>query len=354
MQAGDPSLTTGVRGLDELLKGILPGDNIVWQVDTVGDYMAFATPYCRAAKASGRRLIYFRFARHEPLLPADFGAEVHELRPEEGFESFIADIHGVIEEAGRGAFYVFDCLSDLAADWYSDQMLGNFFMLTCPYLFDLETVTYFGLLRDFHSSHATRAIGETTQLLLDVYRHREKLYVRPLKVQHRYSPTIEMLHVWEGDEFRPVTSSAAVSEVLNSGRWDRSLDSEVSIGSWERAFQQAEGLVESIRRGDTHPDSGKELVDRLVRMMISRDDGMIERVERFFTIEDIVKIRKRMMGTGLIGGKTPKSSRLTTPSSSARMSSTPISSETVCGGCVRISAIRKRSSTGRIRPGRTS
>jgi hypothetical protein len=304
MQAGDPSLTTGVRGLDELLKGILPGDNIVWQVDTVGDYMAFATPYCRAAKASGRRLIYFRFARHEPLLPADFGAEVHELRPEEGFESFIADIHGVIEEAGRGAFYVFDCLSDLAADWYSDQMLGNFFMLTCPYLFDLETVTYFGLLRDFHSSHATRAIGETTQLLLDVYRHREKLYVRPLKVQHRYSPTIEMLHVWEGDEFRPVTSSAAVSEVLNSGRWDRSLDSEVSIGSWERAFQQAEGLVESIRRGDTHPDSGKELVDRLVRMMISRDDGMIERVERFFTIEDIVKIRKRMMGTGLIGGKT--------------------------------------------------
>jgi hypothetical protein len=287
-----------------LLKGILPGDNIVWQVDTVGDYMAFATPYCRAAKASGRRLIYFRFARHEPLLPADFGAEVHELRPEEGFESFIADIHGVIEEAGRGAFYVFDCLSDLAADWYSDQMLGNFFMLTCPYLFDLETVTYFGLLRDFHSSHATRAIGETTQLLLDVYRHREKLYVRPLKVQHRYSPTIEMLHVWEGDEFRPVTSSAAVSEVLNSGRWDRSLDSEVSIGSWERAFQQAEGLVESIRRGDTHPDSGKELVDRLVRMMISRDDGMIERVERFFTIEDIVKIRKRMMGTGLIGGKT--------------------------------------------------
>ena len=122
----------------------------------------------------------------------DDGLFVHGLSPEDGFESFIADIHRVIEEAGRGTFYVFDCLSDLAVDWYSDQMLGNFFMLTCPYLYDLETVTYFGLLRNRHSSRATGAISETTQLLLDVYRHDGTLYVRPLKVQHRYSPTMDM------------------------------------------------------------------------------------------------------------------------------------------------------------------
>jgi hypothetical protein len=220
MQPADPSLTTGLPGLDGLLKGILPGDNIVWQVDAIEDYVAFSVPYCEAAKRSGRRLVYFRFAKHEPLLPGDFGAEVHELRPEDGFESFIAGIHRVIEEAGRGTFYVFDCLSDLAVDWYSDQMLANFFVLTCPYLYDLETITYFGLLRNRHSSYATSAISQTTQLLLDVYRHDGTLYVRPLKVQHRYSPTIEMLHVWEGDEFEPVVSSAVVSEVLTSGRWE--------------------------------------------------------------------------------------------------------------------------------------
>ena len=37
MQPADPSLTTGVHGLDGMLKGILPGDNIVWQVDTIDD-----------------------------------------------------------------------------------------------------------------------------------------------------------------------------------------------------------------------------------------------------------------------------------------------------------------------------
>jgi hypothetical protein len=30
------------------------------------------------------------------------------------------EIHRVIETAGRGAYYVFDCLSELATDWYSD------------------------------------------------------------------------------------------------------------------------------------------------------------------------------------------------------------------------------------------
>ena len=108
--------------------------------------------------------------------------------------------------------YVFDCLSELAADWYSDQMLGNFFMLTCPYLYDLETVAYFALFRNSHSSRAIRPITETTQLFLDVYRHAGDLYVHPIKVQHRYSPTMNMLHVWEGDEFRPVTSSVLISD----------------------------------------------------------------------------------------------------------------------------------------------
>jgi hypothetical protein len=286
-----------------MLKGILPGDNIVWQVDTIEDYLAFATPYCEAARRSERRLIYFRFAKHEPLLPPDFGAEIHELHPEVGFESFIADIHRVIKEAGWGAFYLFDCLSDLAVDWYSDQMLGNFFMLTCPYLYDLQTVTYFALLRNRHSSHATRAIASTTQLLLDVYHHDEALYLRPLKVQHRYSPTMEMLHVWEGDEFKPVTSSAVVSAVLTSGEWAGGLASDIGTGSWDRAFIQAEGLIESIRRGNARAEEGRPLLNRLLRMVMSRDEGMLELAERHLSLEDIVKVRRRMIGTGLIGGK---------------------------------------------------
>ncbi|MBP1684881.1 MAG: hypothetical protein H6Q33_1024, partial [Deltaproteobacteria bacterium] len=164
-------LSTGLPSLDRVIQGVMAGDNIVWQVDAIEDYAAFVQPFYTDALSRGRRLIYFRFARHPPLVPDGVGAAIHHLSPELGFETFTAEIHRVIEHAGRGAFYVFDSLSDLAADWYSDLMLGNFFMVTCPYLFELQTVTYFALRRGHHLIDAVSAIRDTTQILIDVYRH---------------------------------------------------------------------------------------------------------------------------------------------------------------------------------------
>ena len=62
-------LTTGLPGLDKVLRGIMPGDNIVWQVESIADYKALVTPYAEAALKAHRRLIYFRFATHETTDP---------------------------------------------------------------------------------------------------------------------------------------------------------------------------------------------------------------------------------------------------------------------------------------------
>jgi hypothetical protein len=299
----DAGLTTGLPGLDRVLKGVLIGDNIVWQVDSIEEYRELVTPYCEAAVQNERKLVYFRFARHEALVSAEDGAEVYEFDPEEGFENFIASIHGVIEKTGHGAFYVFDCLSRLAIDWYSDEMLGNFFMLTCPYLFDVETVAYFGIFRNYHTTQAISPILETTQLFLDVYRHKDELYVRPIKAQHRYSPTMNMLHVRHEEKFLPVTSSAVISEILTSAKWS-GLHSDSSQGFWESSFLQARELLKSGEYRPDLPEKGKLLYERLVRMVISRDESMQKLIYRYFTLQDILDIRKRMIGTGLIGGKT--------------------------------------------------
>jgi pyruvate, water dikinase len=299
----DPTMTTGLPGLDKVLKGLLAGDNVVWQVDSVEDYRAVVAPYCRAAVANGKKLVYFRFARHEPLVGAESGAEVHELTSEQGFENFIADIHAVIQRAGTGAFYVFDCLSKLAADWYSDRMLANFFMLTCPYLYDLEAVAYFALYRNYHTVHALEPVQETTQLFLDVYRHKDELYIRPVKVQHRYSPTMNMLHVWRGEEFPTITSSAVISEILTSAQWS-GLAYDSSAGFWETQFLRAREMLQSGEYRPDIPGRGRDLYDTLVRMIVSRDDDMQRLISRYLDLQDLLDIRKRMIGTGLIGGKT--------------------------------------------------
>ena len=187
-----------------MLKGLIPGDNIVYRVPGLADYTPFIGPYCAAARRGGEAdLLPLRQARPARARPTA-GAEVCRLDPAAGFEAFITGVHKTIERTGRGGYYVFDCLTDLAADWYSDPMLGNFFMLTCPYLYDVEAIAIFAVLRNRHSSQATEPIAETAQIVLDVYHHKDRLYLHPLKVQQRYSPTMYMLHARNGDDFVPV------------------------------------------------------------------------------------------------------------------------------------------------------
>jgi len=298
----EPLLTTGLPGLDSVLKGLLPGDNIVWEAVSVADYRPFVDPYVRAALDNGRPLVYFRFAHHDPLVADDTGVRAHVLHPEQGFETFINEVRGTIRQMGRGAHYLFDCLSDLAVDWYSDLMLANFFMLTCPFLFDLETITYFALLRNSHSAHATRVIAETTQLLLDVHCHRGTLYVHPLKVQHRYSGTMHMLHAWEGDQFLPVVRSADISQILTKEPWYRSGPAQQQLGLWNRTFIEAMDALEEDGPSARTPRV-VELTRRLLRMAVTRDARVLSLAERYLDLADLLAIGQRMVGTGLIGGK---------------------------------------------------
>ncbi len=296
--------STGLAGLDKILKGLRLGDNIVLQVDSISDYAPFVIPYCRQALREGRKIIYFRFAHHEQLLEDDCGAEIIRLDPQVGFESFAAEIHRKIGGAGRGAYYVFDCLSDLAADWYSDLMLGNFFMVTCPYLYELDTITYFALLRHRHWSETVASIRDTTQLLIDVHRHRGNLYVHPLKVWKRDSPTMYFPHVWAEDEFRTVTESATIADLFASTSQPEVGSAARDIDMWNRVFFQAQDALARQARGEALFLETDELFERLLRMMVTRDARLLKLAKRYLKLSDLLGIRKRMLGTGLIGGKS--------------------------------------------------
>jgi pyruvate, water dikinase len=297
-------LTTGLPSLDRILRGLIPGDNIVWHVDSVEDYLPFVRPYCQAALEHASKLVYFRFARHAPLLPDDFGAEIHHLDPKAGFEQFIGGIHKVIGETGRGGYYLFDCLSDLAEDWYSDRMLGNFFMLTCPYLYDVEAIACFALLENYHSPHAAATIAETAQILLDVYHRKGSLYIHPTKVQHRHSPTMYMLHAWKGEEFVPVTDSSTIAEILTSIPWVGSESSRALMGVWSRTLLQAEEVMNPPEHDECSVALAKELTRRLLKMMVTRDERFLALAEKHFNLAELVELSRRMIGSGLIGGKS--------------------------------------------------
>ncbi|TAH45009.1 MAG: pyruvate, phosphate dikinase [Betaproteobacteria bacterium] len=297
--------TTGLPGLDAVLRGVQRGDNIVWQIQSLDEYLALVQPYARAARTQRRRLIYFRFASHAPLLDAEEGVEIHHPQPQDGFDAFVDQVHSVIEAAGRETMYVFDCLSELAEAWQSDRMMGNFFRLTCPRLFDLDTVTYFGVYRNIHAADGMDTITDTTQYLLDVFRCRGRLYIRPIKVQHRSAAVMNLIHAWEeGDCFRAVADSGTVSEILAGSGW-AGLEGSAVVSHWDRQFATARGLVAWRQAGEGGGLVADEAASfaRLSRLLFPEDEGLLRLIERYMWLEDLLAIRARMIGIGSIGGK---------------------------------------------------
>lgn len=253
--------------------------------------------------AAQRHLVYFRFADHPPLLSEGANGEEFRFDPSLGFESFVRGVHDVIERAGRGAIYVFDCLSYLADTWGSDQSLGNFFALMCPRLFDLDTVTYFGLYRDRHSAYALDPIRLTTQFMLDVFRLDGRLYIRPVKVQHRSRNAMNTIHVRNGEAFLPVKDSAVLAPILSRTQWPR-LQSDRRVGYWRRLFRDAEIVAEECRENGCPPGRREEMTRRLRWALRVHRSGIAPLVERYLTLEDFLAIRDRMIGIGSVGGKT--------------------------------------------------
>ncbi len=302
MQNVYQSYSTGLAGLDRVLTGVRPGDNVVWQLDSVLDYLPFVRHFCREAVRAGQHLVYFRFAKHQRVLPRGLDAEVVRLHPERGFEEFIGEVFDVIERVGVGGYYVFDCLSDLVADWYSDRMLANFFRLTCPYLYEYETAAYFAVLRDRPASVARQVIHETAQVVIDVYRHDRTLYVHPLKVYKRHSDTMYLLHAWQGDAFNPVTESALTAEILTAAPQFWLLAPERPGDVWTRTFREA---AEMVATGGTarRRQHEKRLTKRITGMVGTRDPQVARLAERYLELSDWVAVGRRLIGTGLIGGK---------------------------------------------------
>ncbi|MHC4168899.1 MAG: PEP/pyruvate-binding domain-containing protein [Planctomycetota bacterium] len=291
--------STGIEGLDKILCDLKKGDNVVLQIDSVEDFGRFVRPYVSKAVENGRNVVYMRFARHEPLVENLPGVAVYELDAETGFESFSTQVHAIISREGREAYYVFDCLSDLLGSWATDLMVGNFFKVTCPYLFELDTIAYFGILRNHHSYQTIARIRETTQLLLDVYALDDKTYIHPLKVWRRYSPTMFLPHLQQAEEFTPVISSIDASTLLSRISEKGLGGSARALDYWDRLFMEAD----SLRGSPQDSDDVKALIRDLCRIMIGRDKRIAELAQGVFDLDDLISIKGRLVGSGYIGGK---------------------------------------------------
>jgi pyruvate,water dikinase len=294
---------SGIPALDDVLRGIRLGDNVVWQVDHLASYEAFARPFVRQALQDGRRVVYVRFAPHAPVLEDDPRIVRHTLDPAPGFDQFSRAIHHLIEAEGRRVMYVFDSLSFLAEEWATDEMLANFFQVTCPFLFQLDTVAYFALDRSRHDPAAVARIRETTQILLDVYRVDRDRYVHPLKVAERYGPQMFLPHLVRGERWQPVLQSGvAAATAARAGRHPLRRAGG-GLAPWESVQQRLlpyRDLDDEALERD--PDL-RVLKQEFGRMLLGDQGNLNELADRYLSLGGLFDIRDRLIGSGQIGGK---------------------------------------------------
>ena len=293
-------VSTGIKGLDTIVHDLRLGDNVVWQVDNLESYKHFVKPYLKKSLADGRNVIYIRFAKHAPLVSANQKIKVYELDASAGFESFTKELHAIIAKEGLEAFYLFDCLSDLLSAWATDLMIGNFFMVTCPYLFKLDTIAYFAILRNSHSFKTVARIRETTQLLLDVYNFENKYYVHPLKVWKRHSPTMFLPHIEEEEKFLPITNSADATKLFSYLSLQGAESAQRNLDYWDNLFLDVSDLAKEEGRNKEK----SSMFDALSRIMLGKETRMLSLLKEHIDLDDLIAIKGRMIGTGFVGGKT--------------------------------------------------
>ncbi|OGO88111.1 MAG: phosphoenolpyruvate synthase [Clostridiales bacterium GWF2_36_10] len=290
-------INSGISGLNNTLDNIRLGDNVVWQVTDLDDFRFFVDPFVKQAISDRRNVIYIRFAEHDPVISNTTGIKVKNLDAKLGFEAFTVALHEIITIEGKDVFYVFDSLSELQVAWSTDLMMGNFFRVTCPYLFELDTVAYFPVLRGRHSYEAIARIRETTQLLLDVYSQDGVIYLHPLKVWNRYSPDMFLPHRFERDgSFPAITNGVEVSEFYSVLHSKTVFRGEQNLDSYERFIQKAREIYNNGKLD-------KQSVRKIIKSMITHDKKIANLIDKYFEPADYFYIKDRMIGTGIIGGK---------------------------------------------------
>jgi len=289
--------------LDEVLGGLRLGDNVVWQVDRLENYLTVARSFAEVSLQKGRKLVYLRFAPHPEVIRSAGDVLTIEVDPAPGFDYFSGQVHRTIEDQGREVFYVFDNLSSLVSDWATDELLANFFQVSCPFLRELDTVAYFALTRGQHAHGVVARIRDTTQVLIDLYNVEDRLYIHPLKVFDRYSPQMFLPHLFSDNTLCPLFRSGEATEVSLRSREKPFQDQADSIAPWDSVYRKLLQYDDTELKSLANAPEIVALKQELSRIVIGSHPEFNRLADTYVTLQDLFGIRYRLIGSGRIGGK---------------------------------------------------
>jgi hypothetical protein len=107
-------------------------------------------------------------------------------------------------------------------------------------------------------------------------------------------------HVQRQDEFVPLTSSVDATRLISYISQKGMESSQRALDYWDKLFLRAEELanLESASILDK-----RQTLEQLCRIMVGRENRILSLATEHFSLDDLLNIKNRLIGTGLIGGK---------------------------------------------------
>ncbi|MEE4243209.1 MAG: helix-turn-helix domain-containing protein [Desulfopila sp.] len=224
-------VSSGIPQLDVFLGDLYIGDNVLWYEDAGSFFPVFCLNFIRESLAQKKPLIYVTFDRspknvvsflgslaksrnvtildcftngkgdrsevfqkfyqrdgalwphqivkvNEPSIPSQVGEAMYGLH-----RSLSGDVH-----------FVIDSLTGMQALWGSEEQVSNFYSRTCPRLYELDTIAYWLVEKNAHSSKLKANINAIAQVAIDLSVRRGKPFLKILKAEKRNSKYLNESH----------------------------------------------------------------------------------------------------------------------------------------------------------------
>ena len=296
----ESEISTGIPYLDNLLGGLRRGDNLVWESEA-GTYIdLFVEKFIQHSLNLGDSVVYVSFNRSPMTVSQRLKGLPNPQKltlidcftagkgnndqtfsrfyseETEGFEHFVVKIeqpddivnfrevlHQIEDERGEGTRYIFDSLTGMQNLWEDETKTYRFFTYSCPRLFDLQTVAYWILEKDAHTSAFKANLRHVTQIAIDLSYQDEQLFLKVGKAEGRASPSLykpQKFEVWDDSI---VFRQAEAREIIDLGSKVKALRQERGLSQKELAERtgHSASFISQLERNLISPS-----IDSLVQL----------------------------------------------------------------------------------------
>ncbi len=273
-------ISTGIKDLDSLIDSAYIGDNVVWETEAGASEDIFMLNFITRSLLEDKDVIYVSFNRSPQSILLHMQIKEHPERltildcftsgkgksdraflkfyetPHDTFpkiikvnrpgdiSSFSETVNSIQDRLREGARYIFDSLTGMQDLWGDENNTYKFFTYMCPRLYDLRTVAYWILEKEAHSQSFKANLRHITQVVIELYKKKERLFLKALKLDGRSDREAFKPHAYEIEDTNVRITPARREPALNIG--GRIKDMRMKLGMSQKDLADKIGLTSSF------------------------------------------------------------------------------------------------------------